>query len=76
MHWEATMAVADYILLRRKGGWAVERSGKEFGPFPSWVRAARQAIVHATRTRCPARISIERENGRCYPVRYFAGRKE
>ena len=69
------MAVADYILVRRQAGWAVERSGKEFGPFSTWVRAARSALVHARQTRGPARISVERENGRCYPVRHFGGRQ-
>lgn len=70
------MAVADYILVRRGEQWALERSGKEFGPFRSWVRAARAAIFHARQTRGPARISVERENGRCYPVRHFSGRHD
>jgi hypothetical protein len=69
------MGMADYILLKRQAGWAVERSGKEFGPFPSWVRAARAAILHAKQTRGPARICVERENGRCYPVRQYDGRR-
>ncbi len=65
------MSRADYVLIKRTGGWAVDCSGKEFGPFRSWVRAARLAITQARHTRRAAQIRIEGRSGRCHIARVY-----
>lgn len=65
------MSRVDYVMIKRDGSWAVNCFGKEFGPFRSWVRAARLAITQAKHAQRAAQIRIEGRGGRCYIARIY-----